>query len=158
MAEKKYKVTDLAKDFGKQNKEIIELLAEGSDEPKKKATTALEAKDLDLFFNRIAMKNQVENCDKYFALAEEAVKKEEKVEKKAEEKSAPKAENKKAEKKAVSEKAAPAPQQKKKEKQDKPMQSRTKGEARTINTRAEEVELDKYNERYENIAPADRHR
>ncbi|MBP3329197.1 MAG: translation initiation factor IF-2 [Clostridia bacterium] len=158
MAEKKYKVTDLAKDFGKQNKEIIELLAEGSDEPKKKATTALEAKDLDLFFNRITMKNQVENFDKYFALAEEAVKKEEKVEKKAEEKSAPKAENKKSEKKAVSEKAAPAPQQKKKEKQDKPMQSRTKGEARTINTRAEEVELDKYNERYENIAPADRHR
>ena len=158
MAEKKYKVTDLAKDFGKQNKEIIELLAEGSDEPKKKATTALEAKDLDLFFNRITMKNQVENFDKYFALAEEAVKKEEKVEKKAEEKSAPKAENKKSEKKAVSEKAAPAPQQKKKEKQTKPMQSRTKGEARTINTRAEEVELDKYNERYENIAPADRHR
>ena len=34
------------------------------------------------------------------------------------------------------------------------MQSRTKGERRTVDTRAGNVELDKYNERYENIAPA----
>ncbi|MBE6783660.1 MAG: translation initiation factor IF-2 [Ruminococcaceae bacterium] len=163
MAEKKYKVADLAKDFGKQNKEIIELLAEGSDEPKKKATTALESKDLDLFFNKITEKNQVENFDRYFALAAEAPKKEvvaEKEEVKAE-KPAAEAKDKKDENKPAQKKSAPQaqqPAQKKKEKQDKPMQSRTKGEARTINTRAEEVELDKYNERYENIAPADRHR
>jgi len=163
LAEKKYKVADLAKDFGKQNKEIIELLAEGSDEPKKKATTALESKDLDLFFNKITEKNQVENFDRYFALAAEAPKKEvvaEKEEVKAE-KPAAEAKDKKDENKPAQKKSAPQaqqPAQKKKEKQDKPMQSRTKGEARTINTRAEEVELDKYNERYENIAPADRHR
>ena len=162
MAEKKYKVADLAKDLGKQNKEIIELLAEGTDEPKKKATTALEAKDLDLFFNKITLKTQVENFDRYFALANEAPKEAPKKAEKAPAKEAAeaKAEDKKAEKKPASEKPAEAtqPQQKKKEKNDKPMQSRTKGEARTINTRAEEVELDKYNERYENIAPADRHR
>ena len=34
------------------------------------------------------------------------------------------------------------------------MQSRTKGEVRHIDTRAGSVDLDKYNERYENIAPA----
>ena len=163
MAEKKYKVADLAKDLGKQNKEIIELLAEGTDEPKKKATTALEAKDLDLFFNKITLKTQVENFDRYFALANEAPKEAPKKAEKApakEEAVEVKAEDKKSEKKPASEKPAQAAQsqQKKKEKQDKPMQSRTKGEARTINTRAEEVELDKYNERYENIAPADRHR
>ena len=166
MAEKKYKVADLAKDFGKQNKEIIELLAEGSDEPKKKATTALENKDLDLFFNKITVKNQVESFDRYFALAEEAPKTEAKAEKaevKTEKATKPAAESKdkKEEKKPAQVKTAPQAQQsapQKKEKQDKPMQSRTKGEARTINTRAEEVELDKYNERYENIAPADRHR
>ena len=163
MAEKKYKVADLAKDFGKQNKEIIELLAEGTDEPKKKATTALESKDLDILFNKITLKNQVESFDRYFALSEEAPKKEAKVEKTEQkpEKSEGKKESKTAENKPEkAEKAAPQaqPQQKKKEKQDKPMQSRTRGEARTINTRAEEVELDKYNERYENIAPADRHR
>ncbi len=48
-------------------------------------------------------------------------------------------------------KAAPAPE--KKEKENKPMQSRTKGEMRTIDTRADNVDLEKYNERYENIAP-----
>ncbi len=40
-----------------------------------------------------------------------------------------------------------------KEKDNKPMQSRTKGEMRTIDTRADNVDLEKYNERYENIAP-----
>ena len=54
-------------------------------------------------------------------------------------------------------KLPPMPQKQKpvenKEKDDKPMQSRTKGEMRTIDTRAGNVDLEKYNERYENIAP-----
>ncbi|MGN0526263.1 MAG: translation initiation factor IF-2 [Acutalibacteraceae bacterium] len=45
------------------------------------------------------------------------------------------------------------PFKKKEKKNDGPMQSRTKGEVRTIDTRAEDIQLDKYNERYENIAP-----
>ena len=75
MAEKKYKVADLAKDIGKTNKDVIEFFAEGSDEPKKKSTTALEPKDLDLFFNKMTIKTQVESFDKYFAMADEAPKK-----------------------------------------------------------------------------------
>ncbi len=160
MAEKKYKVADLAKDTGKTNKDIIEFFAEGSDEPKKKSTTALEPKDLDLFFNKMTLKTQVDSFDSYFAMAEEAPRKAPaKKEKAKTEAPSPVTEEKKPA--AQKEEKTPAPQNqqsKKKEKQDKPMQSRTKGEARTINTRAEEVELDKYNERYENIAPADRHR
>ena len=54
-------------------------------------------------------------------------------------------------------KLPPMPQKQKpvekKEKEDKPMQSRTKGEMRTIDTRAGNVDLEKYDERYENIAP-----
>ncbi len=46
------------------------------------------------------------------------------------------------------------PFKKHEKKNDGPMQSRTKGEKRTIDTRADNVELEKYNERYENIAPA----
>ncbi len=45
------------------------------------------------------------------------------------------------------------PFKKHEKKSDGPMQSRTKGEMRTIDTRADNVQLDKYNERYENIAP-----
>ncbi len=52
-------------------------------------------------------------------------------------------------------KAAPVPEKKK---DDKPMQSRTKGEARTVDTRAGSVDLDKYDERYEHIAPTDKTR
>ncbi len=90
------------------------------------------------------------------------------AEKKAEKTAAPaKKEEKPAEKKPAQQqksnanKLPPMPQKKpaqqpEKKKEDKPMQSRTKGEARTIDTRASNVDLDKYNERYENIAPTNK--
>ncbi len=87
-------------------------------------------------------------------------KKEQKKEAKKEDKK--EANEKKDEKKPVQAsqkpgKLPPMPQKQKpvekKEKDDKPMQSRTKGEMRTIDTRAGNVDLEKYNERYENIAP-----
>ncbi len=43
-----------------------------------------------------------------------------------------------------------------KPKDNKPVQARTKGEARTVDTRANTVNLEKYNERYESIAPANK--
>ncbi len=51
--------------------------------------------------------------------------------------------------------AAQQPQKKEKDK-NKPMQSRTKGETKRVDTRQSNVDLDKYNERYEEIAPANR--
>lgn len=47
----------------------------------------------------------------------------------------------------------PNPFKKNEKKKDAPMQSRTKGEKRMVDTRVEDIQLDKYNERYENIAP-----
>ncbi|MCR5523720.1 MAG: translation initiation factor IF-2 [Clostridia bacterium] len=44
--------------------------------------------------------------------------------------------------------------QKDKNKENKPAQSRTKGEQTTVNLRSDNVDLEKYNEKYENIAPA----
>ena len=46
----------------------------------------------------------------------------------------------------------PKPFKKKEHAPDAPVQSRTKGERKTVNTRAGGVELDKYNERYENMS------
>ncbi len=98
-------------------------------------------------------------------------KSEKKAEKKAEEKKPAPAEKKepvqekKADKKPEQKNAQPAkpgklpPMPTKKQpkpeevKESKPMQSRTKGEMRTVDTRADNVDLEKYNERYENIAP-----
>ena len=89
---------------------------------------------------------------------------EKKPEKKAEDKRpAPEKKEQKSEKKSVqqnnnkADKLPPMPKKQSKpenkEKDNKPMQSRTKGEMRTIDTRAGNVDLEKYNERYENIAP-----
>ncbi|MBO5410818.1 MAG: translation initiation factor IF-2, partial [Clostridia bacterium] len=97
----------------------------------------------------------------------EAPKAEEKKPEKKQQATPAKKEEKPAEKKPVqqnkpqrADKLPPMPQKQaqpeKKNKPDKPMQSRTKGEVRTIDTRASNVDLDKYNERYENIAPTNK--
>lgn len=78
----------------------------------------------------------------------------EKKERKTEKKSEPKQNSNRQTNPA---KLPPMPQKKQPKeeeiKENKPMQSRTKGEMRTIDTRADNVDLEKYNERYENIAP-----
>ncbi len=154
---KKYKVHELAKDFDIQSKYVIENLSKHF-EGEKKSQTALEEKELDFLFDIITKDNSVESFDEYF----NAVPKEKpKAEKKEE--PAQKAEKKDAPQKAKKENAPaasskPVEQPKKKEKdQNKPMQARTKGEKRTIDTRANSFDAEKYNEKYENIAPANTH-
>ena len=177
----KYKVNEVAKDLGLNNKEIIEVLGKFYDEPKK-AQTALDTKELDVLFDVLTQENSVENFNSYFAMKKAEEKKEEKAqkpapkkeEKKAEpkkeekvQKNAPKKEEKKADKPQKNAEKKPEakaenkphgqssanPFKKNEKKKDGPMQSRTKGEMRTIDTRADNVELEKYNEKYENIAP-----
>ncbi len=67
----KYRVSEVAKDFGKTTKEVINLLAEFEDTPKK-SMTALEENELDLVFERFTQDAQVENFDEYFAMGERA--------------------------------------------------------------------------------------
>ena len=182
MPREKYRVHEVAKDFGINSKKILEILEKYTDEPRKHMT-ALEDKELDLIFETITQENQVQNFDAFFAAGEaqkkakeEAaevkeepkapeVKAEAKAEKKAEKpqkKDAPKAEKKpEAKKEAPKAEKKPAPQEapKKKEepkKQEKALQPRTKGETRRVDTRSSNVDLEKYNERYEEIAPANR--
>ena len=145
---------------------------------KKSSMTALESDELDLLFDTVTKENAVDSFDEYFALKskKEAPEKKEEAqqpEQKSEEKSAdkkeaakpaqkpapakeakPAAKTEKPAAKAQTQAAKPAEDKQPKKKSDKPMQSRTKGERRTVDTRAGNVELDKYNERYENIAPA----
>ncbi len=178
----KYKVSEVAKDFGLQSKQITDMLAKYFEEPKK-SSTALDTKELDVIFDVLSQENSVTSFDAYFNMQKEEEKKPEpkkdapKAEKKPEaKKDAPKAEKKldmkKDAPKADAKKDAKKPDGKKEASQEKkhgesslnpfkkhekktdgPMQSRTKGEKRTIDTRADNIQLDKYNERYENIAP-----
>ena len=159
----KYRVHEVAKDFNVPSKEILDIVSKHFD-GQKKSMTALEESELDVIFEIVTQENSVENFDDYFASANEPKKetKKEETEEKAE-KAEPDNADAKAEKKpAQAEKKAPSktaeqPKKKPKDPNAKP-QSRTKGEFRTVDTRANDVDLDKYNEKYENIAPVNQDR
>ncbi|HAS38701.1 MAG TPA: translation initiation factor IF-2, partial [Ruminococcaceae bacterium] len=154
----KYRVHEVAKDFDCPSKEILDIVTKHF-EGQKKSMTALEESELDVIFEIITKENSVDSFDAYFATANEPKKEEKKKDKKEE----PKKSEAKADAQTVkTDKKAPAknPEQPKKKQKDPNAvpQSRTKGEFRTIDTRASNVDLDKYNEKYENISPVNQDR
>ena len=182
----KYRVSDVAKDFGVPGKEIIELL-EKHFTPAKKSASALEENELDIIFEHYTQKFAVDNLDAYFATANERpVKKPEpkpepkaepKVEPKAEPKVEPKAEKPAApaQKPAAQKPAAPAqkPAAQKPAAQKpvddtpinipfRPMQKKAKQpapergpiERRTVDTRTPQVDVGKYDEKFDVLAQA----
>ena len=179
MPREKYKIHELAKDFGMNSKAIIEILAKLDDEPRKH-TTVLDDRQLDYIFETVTQNNQVESFDAYFAatapkaeekkeeapaqVKEEPVKKEAPEKKEAPKAQAPAKSEAKPQQKAPEKKEAPKAdrkpqpqkpqqnQQPKKEKNDGPLQARTKGEKRTVDTRSNNVDLEKYNEKYDEMA------
>ncbi|UKI23310.1 MAG: translation initiation factor IF-2 N-terminal domain-containing protein [Anaerotruncus sp.] len=72
----KVKVSDVAKDFGKSNKEIIELLDKYCGGPAKKASTVLEENELNILFDKITIQNSVKSFDAYFKSGAAKAKKE----------------------------------------------------------------------------------
>lgn len=194
MPKDKYKIHEIAKNFGMQSKEVIDLL--NTYVPKeRKSSNSLTEKEVNFFFEVITQKSALKNFDAYVAAgkrlmkerqlskkggnkpepqkAEETVKTE-KAEKgeKTEKKTAPKKESEKeasqekkdgkksskaekAEKPAskANEKAQPKKNaEPKKKNENKAPQPRTR-ETRHVDTRSSNVDLDKYNERYEEISP-----
>ena len=173
MINAKYRVRDVAKDLDVKTNYVTELIEKNFGGAKKSSMTALESDELDLLFDTVTKENAVDSFDEDFALKskkEAPAKKEAPVaEQKSEQKEAaakpaqksapakdakPAAKTEKPAAKAQEQATKPAEDRPKKKNNNKPMQSRTKGERRTVDTRAGNVELDKYNERYENIAPA----
>ncbi len=144
----KYRVSDVAKDFGVPSKEIVELLAKHF-QPAKKSATALEENELDVIFEHYTQKHNTDNLDTYFATATERKPKEEPkpAEKPAEKAAAP------AGKPATNGKPAgnqPAP------KADKPKpapQPKAPQERRTVDTRKPQmVASNKYDEKFDVMA------
>ncbi len=70
----KYKISDLAKDFGISTKELIALITDATGE-EKKSGAALNEYEIGLVFGIITKKNAVKSFDEYFATGEEARKK-----------------------------------------------------------------------------------
>ena len=67
----KYKVSDIAKDFGVSSKDIAAILAPLGGEAKK-SSNVLEEKELDYIFNKLTTEHSVASFDAYFAAGNEA--------------------------------------------------------------------------------------
>ena len=159
----KFKVSDVAKDFGKNNKDIINILSEYCDGPAKKANTVLEENELNILFDKLTADNSVESLDNNFNSAKKSDKKKTKDSKNesanvSKDNKEKKDENKKHKNQAailqMAEQAAKRAEEKAKKKANQTPQARTKGEARHVDTRVNNVDLEKYNQKYEDIAPA----
>ena len=178
----KYRVHEVAKDFDVKSTVIVDLLLQyfpGT----KKHMTVLEEEELDIIFDTFTTEHAVENFDAYFATAElprPERKHAPKPVEPAKEEAKPAAAAVPAAKKPVQgakapvapaggqpaagvqkppqpfQGRAPLPPKQKIKDPARPTQSRTKGETQTVDTRAGNVELDKYNERYEQIAPVNK--
>ena len=155
----KVKVSDVAAGFGVQNKEVLDLLAQCGT-AKKSPSTVLEEGELNALFDRITKTHSVENFDKFYALRSNKPKSQAPQQKK--EKKPQFAGNTEKDKKRQSqaailqmaEQAAKRAEEKAKKKANQTPQARTKGETRRVDTRVNNVDLEKYNQKYEDIAPA----
>lgn len=177
----KYKVRDVAKDLGVSVKEISDILEKNCGVTKK-AMATLEESELNIVFDAVTQKNNVANLDKYFASRNktaEPAKAEVKAEKKANnkdngkdnkgrdnkngKKNDRKPENKdnRAEgKKQGKPQDKPAKQTKAEPKaESKPVEITSEEETstrkrRVIDTRAVNVDVERYNQKYDDLANA----
>ena len=177
---KKYRVNEVAKDLNVENKDVIEALKPFSDEPKK-YMTALTEEDLDVVFDTFTKENSVESFDAYFAEREDAQptssSKEApeskgnttaKVQEKAvveKEKTAVKPAVKESKSNAANKnnkQTKPAAQKQEKTMQDKKDTAANtvvttsdavqKPAGRIVDTRTSQVNMDRYNEKYDRLA------
>ena len=67
----KYKLSDLAKDFGVKSKDIIDIISSLTGNEKKSGAT-LDETEVAMVFNKLTLDNQVKSFDAYFATGNEA--------------------------------------------------------------------------------------
>ena len=168
----KYKVRDVAKDLGVSVKEISDILEKNCGVTKK-AMATLEESELNIVFDAVTQKNNVANFDKFFASrnkAAEPAKAEVKAEKKANNKDSKdnkpngrkndrksdnkdnktegKKQNKVQDKPAKQTKAEPKPVEITSEEET------STRKRRVIDTRAVNVDVERYNQKYDDLANA----
>ena len=180
MVIEKYRVHELAKDLGVPSREIVELLDKYFPGNTKKHMASLNKQELNVIFQHYTQEHEVENIDKYFEESRKIREKQAKEEAKEEQaskqekpapkkKAAPKKETPKKAEKPAAKKPEPKKQEPKKQKlQTTQLPQGQKKEARPavkqtveqedgqtrVDIRASDVNLDRYNERYEKIAQA----
>lgn len=149
----KYRVNEVAKDFGKTSKEVLSVLQKHLDSAKKSMSN-LEEDELNLLFDFFTQESQVESLDEYFAQGEAKREEQKAAEEKlrAEKKEAEAAaKQKKAAKTAVKEPAADKKAAAQKQKQ--PEKAKPKVERRMIDTRMpQNILITKYDEKFDVLA------
>ena len=138
----KYKLSDVAKDLNVQNKELIDFLYQTLGESKKHTSPLTEA-ELNHVFEHYTQKNSEASLDAYLASAP-----------------APKVAEKDILKKADGTVVAAGPAKRKErirpakpEKENKPAPEKREVVTVTVDTRITDVNLDKFNEKYTELAP-----
>ena len=138
----KYRVKELASDFGVAPKEISEIVGKYYEKPKS-YTQVLTEEELNLVFDYMTQHNQITSLEQVFAV-KPTPKPEAKPEPKAE---APKAEAPKAETPKAAEKkpeAPKAPEKKPEPKVEKPQEPERKRERRVVDTSAVQVNANRF--------------
>ena len=150
----KYKVKDAAADLGVPNKKITEILKKhcGVD---KKTMTALAENELDVIFDVITKEHSVKSFDAYFAVRNAKLEREQEPAP-APVRQEPKDSKKPAEKKdgakpapQTNKPAQPQQQPPKEQKGDTPNHQRKR---KVIDTRATNVDVERYNSKYDDLA------
>ena len=123
----KYRVKEVAADFGMQAKEIAEIVGMYFEKPKSNSQV-LTDEQLNVLFDHITQKNQIESIAQVFATA-----------------AAPKAEPK------AEPKAAEPKQEAAKQEDTKPQQEQRKRERRVVDTKAVTVNADRFDDRVDSL-------
>lgn len=157
----KYKVSEVAKDLNVPSKAVIEAIKECCGVTKKSGNV-LTDEELNVVFEYFTQKNQVESFDEYYASRDaeaEKPEKSEKADKPAKVKDEkPKAEQKQAQKKNGQQSNPHKKQDKKptqqshQKKSEEPVIEQEQSRGRVINTRAAQVDIERYNEKYDRMA------
>ena len=132
----KYRVKEVAADFGKTPKEIAEIVGKYFEKPRSN-TQVLTDEQLNVVFDYITQHNQISSLEQVFSVAP-APKKEAP---KAEEKAAPAAAPASSDKKEAAPAAKPA----------KPQQEQRKRERRVVDTKAVTVNADRFDDRVDEL-------
>ena len=140
----KYRVKEVAADFGLQPKQIAEIVGKFFEKPKSN-TQVLTEDELNVIFDYITQTNQIESLEVVFAVAPAPKKEEPKVE-------APKEEPKKEAPKADAPKAPTAHAPKKEApKKEVPVQPERKRERRVVDTSAVQVNAARFDDRVDDM-------
>ena len=158
----KYKIKDVATDLGVSAKDVIAVLEQYC-KVSKKTMASLEENELDVVFDYFTQKHAVENLNAYFAVRDKAIEKAEQAQKERKEEEKRKREEAKDSLRPESAKKANKPSApKKEEKPQAPKQEKVvdlnseiksrRGQGRVVDTSAVEINVDRYNEKYDRMA------